>query len=492
MNSMLLTDFYKTIHHNCYVEGLEYLTSYWTPRMSRTKENEVVMFGLQGFIKKYLIEQFNDNFFNRPKEEVINEYKRIIKYTMGEDYTDTKHIEELHSLGYLPLEIKAVPEGTLVPIKVPMIQIRNTIKGFGWLVNYLETLMSCHIWFPITSATTGHTFRKIINKYYTRTVDEGTRNKNSACGDFSMRGMTCLEGAMNSSAGHLLSFTSTATIPVIPYLEKYYDCNIEDEVVGLGTPSTEHSVMSSYGKDNEIDCYKRLINKQYPKGNLSIVSDTYDYWSLLTKQLPKLKEDIMKRDGKIIIRPDSGDPVKIICGDSEMKEDNPAYKGSIEILWNIFGGHINNKGYKVLDSHIGLIYGDSITTERCEKICKGLMEKGFTVSNVTFGIGSFSYQYKTRDSFSFALKATHAVVKGKEKFIFKEPQTDSGNFKKSQKGMCVVYKDKNNKINYKDKLFIKDVEDFKGNLLEIVFNNSKIIKEYSLEDIRERLNERNF
>ncbi|HDK7314161.1 TPA: nicotinate phosphoribosyltransferase [Clostridium botulinum] len=492
MNSMLLTDFYKTIHHHCYVEGLEYLTSYWTPRMSRTKENEVVMFGLQGFIKKYLIQYFNDNFFNKSKEEIINEYKRIIKYTMGENYADTEHIERLHDLGYLPLEIKAISEGTLVPIKVPMIQIKNTIKGFGWLVNYLETFMSCNIWLPITSATTGHAFRKIINGYYDTSVEEGARDKNSACGDFSMRGMTCLESAINSSAGHLLSFTSTATIPVIPYLEKYYNCNVENEVIGLGTPSTEHSVMSSYGKSHELDCYKRLINEQYPKGNLSIVSDTYDYWSLLTKQLPKLKEGIMKRDGKVIIRPDSGNPVDIICGDNKARKDSPAYRGSIEILWDIFGGYINKKGYKVLDSHIGLIYGDSITVERCEEICERLIQKGFTVSNVTFGVGSYSYQYNTRDTYSFALKATHAVVDGKERFIFKEPQTDSGNFKKSQKGMCIVYKDKYNNITYKDELFIEEVKNFKNNLLTTVFKDGEIIKEYTLEEIRQRLNGRKF
>lgn len=492
MNPMLLTDFYKTIHHNCYVGGLEKLVSYWTPRMSRKENmNEVVMFGLQSFIKKFFIKCFNDEFFNKPKNEVIEEYKRIIKYTMGKYYADTKHIEKLHDLGYLPIEIKAVPEGTLVPIKVPMIQITNTHKDFAWLVNYMETLLSCYIWQPMTSATISHQFRKIINYYYNKTVDINTRNKNTACGDFSMRGMSCVESAMSSNAGHLLSFISTATIPTITYLEKYYNCNIENEIVGLGTPSTEHSVMSSYTKNGEIDCYKKLIQK-YSKGTLSVVSDTYDYWSLITKELPKLKQDIMARNGKIVIRPDSGDPIKMICGDIESKVNTSEYKGSVEVLWDIFGGTINSKGYKVLDSHIGLIYGDSITVERCEEICKQLEQKGFATSNITFGVGSYTYQYNTRDTFGFALKATHSIVNEEERFIFKDPKTDNGNFKKSQKGMCVVYKDKNEKIIYKDELTIKETEQYKDNLLTTVFKDGKIIKEYNLKEIRQKLNNGEF
>lgn len=486
-NPLLLTDFYKTIHHMCYAEGLTKLVSYWTPRMSR-KENidKVVMFGLQPFIKKYLIEYFNENFFEKDKEEVINEYRRIISITMGNIAADTKHIEELYDLGYLPIEIKAVAEGERVNIKTPMIEITNTDDRFPWLVNYLETLMSCHIWQPMTSATIAYRYREIINKYFELTVENVDAKK--ACGDFSMRGFSSLESAESSSAGHLLSFTGTATIPAIIYLEKYYNCDIEKEEVAYGTPSTEHSVMCSYGRD-EYSAYKRLINEVFPSGVISIVSDTYDYWNLIVSMLPNLKNDILNRDGKVVIRGDSGDPVKIICGDDTADKDSPEYKGTVELLWDIFGGRVNSKGYKVLNSHIGTIYGDSITVERCEEMCKRLMKKGFAVSNCVFGIGSYTYQYNTRDTFGFALKATHAVIKGEEKFIFKDPKTDIGNFKKSQKGMCYVYRDGDD-ILYKDQLTIEEQSQYKDNLLLSVFKNGKLIKDYSLDEIRKRLHDK--
>jgi nicotinamide phosphoribosyltransferase len=484
INPLLLTDFYKTIHHMCYAPEMTKLVSYWTPRMSR-KENmeKVVMFGLQPFLKKYLIQYFNENFFQKDKEAVVSQYKRIISKTLGNIGADTKHIEALHDLGYLPIQIKAVAEGSRVNIKTPMIEITNTHEDFAWLVNYLETFMSCNIWQPMTSATIAYRYREIIEKYFELTVDNGDVRK--ACGDFSMRGFSSIESAELSGAAHLLSFLGTATIPAIAYLEEYYNCNVEEEAVGLGTPSTEHSVMCSYGQD-ELTAYKRLITEVFPNGVLSIVSDTYDYWKVITDILPRLKEDILKREGKIVIRGDSGDPVKIICGDKEAVKGGQEYKGTVELLWDIFGGEINSKGYKVLNCKIGTIYGDSITVERCEQICRGLEEKGFAVSNCIFGIGSYTYQYNTRDTFGFALKATHAVIDGEERFIFKDPKTDSSNFKKSQKGMCYVYKEGQD-ILYKDELTIKEQAEYKDNLLEMVFKEGELIKDYSLSEIRNRL-----
>ena len=484
INPLLLTDFYKTIHHMCYAEGMTKLVSYWTPRMSRKENmNKVVMFGLQPFIKKYLIDYFDENFFNRDKKEVIAEYRRVIAHTMGEVASDTKHIEELHDLGYLPIEINAIEEGERVNIKTPMIEITNTHEDFAWLVNYLETFMSCHIWQPMTSATIAYRYREIIEEYYDLTEDKAPVEK--ACGDFSMRGFSSLESAEASGAGHLLSFVGTATIPSILFLEKYYNADIEKEVVGLGTPSTAHSVMCSYGEDEE-KAYRRLINEVFKTGVISIVSDTYDYWNIITNLLVKIKDDIMNRDGKVVIRGDSGDPVKIICGDEDAPKDSPEYKGTVELLWDIFGGTINSKGYKVLDPHIGTIYGDSITVERCEEMCRRLMEKGFSASNCTFGIGSYTYQYNTRDTFGFALKATHAVINGEEKFIFKAPKTDTGNFKKSQKGMCYVYRDGED-ILYKDELTIAERDALEGNMLKPVFKDGKLLRDFSLKEIRQRL-----
>lgn len=483
-NPILLTDFYKTIHHLCYAESLTKLVSYWTPRMSREDNiDQVVMFGLQPFIKRYLMAHFNENFFNRDKNDVISEYKRMIGNTLGKSFEGTAHIEALHDLGYLPIQIKAVSEGSRINIKTPMIEITNTHDDFAWLVNYLETLMSCNIWQPMTSATIAYRYREIIEKYFERSVDQGDVKK--ACGDFSMRGFSSLESAESSGAAHLLSFVGTATIPSIVYLENYYLCDVESELVGVGTPSTEHSVMCSYGVD-EYQAYKRLLTEVFPEGTLSIVSDTYDYWNVFTDILPRLKDDILSRNGKIVIRGDSGDPVKIICGDEMSLVGSEAFKGTVELLWDIFGGEVNSKGFKVLNSKIGTIYGDSITTERCEAICMGLEAKGFAANNCVFGIGSYTYQYNTRDTFGFALKATHAVIKGKETFIFKDPKTDTGNFKKSQKGMCYVYRDGED-ILYKDELTINEQASYTDNLLELVFKDGQLIKNESLKTIRNRL-----
>lgn len=563
LNSMLLTDFYKTIHHLAYVEGLDYLVSYWTPRMTRIEGiDKVVVFGLQSTIKKYLIEDFNDNFFNIPKEVVVKEYQRIIRNTMTEQAANTDFIEELHDLGYLPIQIKAVSEGTRVNIKTPMFEIKNTVKGFGWLVNYLETLISCNVWLPMTSATKAYLYREIVNEYFEKTVSsksmikvlpkeeggylhhlqEPVQLNNSRCGavgDFSMRGMGSVDAAMASGAAHLTSFIGTATISAIPWLESYYNADCEKEVVGKGTPSTEHSVMSSYGKDGEFECYKRLINEVFPKGNLSIVSDTYDYWNVLTNYIPKLKDDILARDGKVIIRGDSGNPIDIICGfdtkyniletlkdfealkhsrsiviNNEVfvkedgnfyrwvgpyntdwkcmgKESSPEWKGTVEILWDIFGGYINEKGYKVLDSHIGAIYGDSITPEKAFLIYDRLEKKGFAVSNCTLGAGSYSYQYATRDSFGFALKATHSIIDGVDREIYKDPKTDNDRFKKSQKGMCYVYKNGED-ILYTDGLTMAEVERKEDNLLQLVFKDGNMVKDYTLSEIRDRLHNRDF
>ena len=269
------------------------------------------------------------------KEEVLAEYKRIISKTMGAIAADTDHIEALHQLGYLPIEIKAVAEGERVNIKTPMIEITNTHEDFPWLVNYLETFMSCNIWQPMTSATIAYRYREIMEKYFDLTVDNGDVRK--ACGDFSMRGFSSIESAQISGAAHLLSFYGTATISAIPYLEEYYNCNIEEETVGLGTPSTEHSVMCSYGQDEYV-AYKRLIREAIPSGTLSIVSDSYDYWNLITNILPKLKDDILNRDGKIVIRGDSGDPVKIICGDKDAAKGSQSIRGQ----FNCYGIYLGS------------------------------------------------------------------------------------------------------------------------------------------------------
>lgn len=484
----LLCDFYKISHPEQYPAGTEYVYSTWIPRTSRMSGiDEVVAFGFQGFIIKYLIEYFNENFFKRPRQEVVAEYIRFLKHTLGIEKPNTERIKELHDLGYLPLEIKAIAEGTLVPLRVPMLTIVNTDKRFYWLTNFIESLFSAEVWQPSTDATIAFEYRKILN-FYAKATGGDLGFVPFQGHDFSFRGMAGLEASAKAGAGHLLSFVGTDTIPAIGYLEEYYNANIEKELVGTSIPATEHSVMSAHtGVHGEFEAYRELITKIYPSGFVSIVSDTYDLWKVITEFLPKLKDDIMARDGRVVIRPDSGNPVDIICGMSGSPNEN-IRKGVIELLWDIFGGTVNDKGYKVLDPHIGAIYGDSITLERADQICDKLMEKGFASTNIVFGIGSYTYQMNTRDTFGFAVKATHTVVDGKEYNIIKDPVTDNGT-KKSLTGRVIVLKNVNTgKLCVVDGCSIEGQKSFEAeDQLKTIFKDGKLIVDDTLADIRERL-----
>lgn len=481
MNPLLLTDGYKVDHRRQYPNGTSLVYSNWTPRRSRIEGiNKVVLFGLQYFIKKYILEDFELYFFKQPKEKVVEEYQRRINNYLGINQVGTKHIEKLHDLGYIPLVIKALPEGTSVPVRTPMITMYNTLPDFFWLTNYFETLISAVIWMPCTSATIAKQYRRILD-YYAFQTSSNPGFVDWQAHDFSMRGMGGIEAAVSSGSGHLLSFTGTDTIPAINFLEQYYNADSDKELIGGSVAATEHSVMCMGTTEGELNTFKRLISEVYPNGILSIVSDTWDLWKVLTIYLPILKQKIVERDGKVVIRPDSGDPVDIICGDPAGRNENER-KGVIEILWDIFGGKINDKGFKELIPQIGAIYGDSINIPRATQICERLKIKGFASTNVVLGIGSFTYQYNTRDTFGFAMKATYGEVNGVGREIFKDPITDDGT-KKSAKGLIkIIYED--NEYKLIDQVDWK--EEGQGALNE-VFRDGKLLSDQSLAEIRRRI-----
>lgn len=501
MNTLPLhqTDGYKVDHRSQYPEGTELVFSNFTPRSTQymhkvdgITDEKIVVFGLQYFVRWFVCEEFKKNFFKQPKKRVIQKYVRRINGYLGEGKVNFEHVEALHDLGYLPIAIYGLPEGTVTKAKIPHVVIENTVPGFFWLTNYFETVMSCMLWKPATSATTARNYRKILEHYCRETGGDLGFVKFQGH-DFSFRGMSGLQDAQMSGAGHLLSFVGTDTIPAIDFLEDYYYANCEKELVGCSVPATEHSVMCMGSKENEIDTFKRLINDIYPNGIVSIVSDTWNYWRVISEFLVDLKEDILKRDGKTTIRPDSGCPVEVITGKSitlsefhsakdlqkaynagfkyirikndyheiiegslqeygyvKLKEAFPVWslsvqeyaemEGSIQAMWDIFGGTINEKEFKVLDSHIGLIYGDSITLQRAKDILERLKLKGFCSTNVVLGIGSYTYEYCTRDTLGWAMKATAGVVKSEFREIYKDPKTDNGT-KKSARGWLAVFKD---------------------------------------------------
>ena len=445
----LVCDFYKTSHRMQYPAGTEFIYSTMVPRNNKylPKVDRVVSSGVTGFVRKYLVDFFNQAFFARPVDEVVSEYSQFIKRTLGAD-DDGSHIRELHELGHLPLRVKAIPEGESIPIGVPVLTVENTDKRFAWLTNYMETLISCCLWQPMTSASIARKYYQIGLAYADMTCDNNDHLQ-FQFHDFSMRGMSSPESAQVSGLGHLIYFNGTDTIPAITYVDEYYNYGSkEHKLFRPGSiPATEHSVMCAQiakqeaagGGRDETETYRKLLTEIYPSGLVSIVSDTYDFWHNISAVIPSLKDEIMARDGKFVVRPDSGNPVEVLCGIPESEGELPEEKGLIQCLWETFGGSINEKGYKVLDPHIGAIYGDSIALERAEQILAGLKAKGFASSNVVFGIGSYSYQGNTRDSLGFAIKATSMVQDGIEYMLQKDPKTDSG--KKSHRGRVAVIGD---------------------------------------------------
>jgi len=492
MNPLLLTDGYKTSHHKMYPEGTTLVYSNFTPRNVKYMPEgakDIVVFGLQATMR-YIAKIYDENFFKMDKNSVCGQAKVYLSSYLGSDY-DVSHFEALHDLGYLPICVKGLEEGSVVTEKVPVMTIYNTNKDFYWLPNFLETLISSLLWKPMHSASIAYGYKAILTKYAKLTDEQNLAFVNFQGHDFSFRGMQHPEAAIMSSLGFLTSFKGTDTIAALQGAVEYY--NSAD--TGFSVPASEHAVMTAYGKENEIDGFRRLMN-QYPTDILSVVSDSFDLWKVCTEYLVELKEEILARDGKLVIRPDSGDPVDIICGtmlpsdpDFLARKNSSEEIGVIELLWNIFGGTINEQGYKVLDSHIGCIYGDSITLDRAEQICERLMDKGFASTNVVLGVGSYSMGYATRDNQGGAVKATYCEVNGEGREIFKDPITDDGT-KKSAKGLLMV--EKSGRLIAGEKPTYKLVdqvswEEEGSGCLDIVFLDGKFHNQTTMEKIRAKL-----
>lgn len=531
-------DGYKLFHKEAYHPEISKVYSNYTSRngrLSNVPNNEVVFVGLQYFIKDVLIEEWNNTFFNLTKDDAIKNMKRIVDNYLGFDY-DASHFEELHDLGYLPLHIKALPEGVSVPYGVPPITFVNTIDGFQWLSNYIETVFSTENWPIQTSATTAKAYLKNTLASFDRA---GLQHDlvPFMVHDFSMRGCFGRHAAAMSGFGHLCSFYGTDTLPAILFAEKYYNADVEKELVGASVPATEHSTATSYIMslekelniskfEAEIEYVKYLFSK-VPTGILSHVSDSFDFWKFVSEGLSILKNDIMSRDGKFVVRPDSGDIVKVLTGykmpsvdynshqdaidDAAYQEEQECVmvngkiyqsgwineddyeitdreiapeeqKGLVECLWDVFGGTLSPNGFKVLDEHIGAIYGDSVTLERQEQIINRLEDKGFAAL-VVLGVGSYSYQYVTRDTHGSAVKGTWVEKGGVGIDVCKDPATDRS--KKSATGKLRV-----EKIDGKYTLYDQQTETQETlGELQTVFLNGELVIETSLSEIRDRIKE---
>ena len=495
INPILAIDSYKLAHITMYPENIAGTYLNLTPRSIRHFEklipdqfkydNKIVAVGMQMAIQD-IVDTFTDEFFSKPLEQTLEIYTDTIRPFIGFDEdSETKIVAEitkLHNLGYLPLEIKALPEGSLVPVQTPVMTIKFSENGFAWLQGYLETYISQNTWKTITIATVARLYRKILEFWAEKTCDNNDHiTWQGHC--FADRGMSGTEDATKMGIAHATQFEGSDSVHAAYAAKHIY--GFKSPLFAASVPATEHQIMQlGINESSERDTILRLI-KQYPTGVMSVVCDTEDYWNTLTNILPSLKEEIHVRTpnslglAKFVVRPDSGDPVDVICGvrinqkfsnctleealdntfmgSSYIQWEDNYYKvnykdtmltqisenevkGSIEILWDTFGGTINSKGYKVLNPRVGLIYGDSITPERAYEICKRLEAKGFASSNVVLGIGSYAYNYHTRDTFGMAIKCTAAWDdKGNLIETQKVVKTDSG--KKSAKGLLHVSSD---------------------------------------------------
>ena len=478
-----LLDFYKLYHRNQYPESTRTVVSNWTPRGSRINGvDRAVFVGLQAVLMD-LFGKWEEGFFSVPWKTVEHRATRFMKYACGDQAPNLAHLKELHDLGHLPLKIKALPEGSRVKMRTACIQMWNTDKRFFWLTNYIESVLSCMLYGYINSATIADRFRRMFSAFALGTVGD-TSFVPFQGHDFSFRGMFGLDAAVGSSMAHLLAgFVGTDTIPAIFGLEHYYGGNIEKELLGCSVPASEHSIQCAYPDDEAY--FSAMAFDIHPTGIVSIVADGRDFWDFVGTILPKYKEAILARDGKVVIRPDSGDPTLILCGD--MESNHPlARKGLIECLWDIFGGTVSTRGYRVLDPHIGAIYGDSITYDRAWDICQGLSEKNFASTNWVAGIGSFTYQYNTRDTLGQAIKATFAEIGDQAVLMQKTPKTDNG-VKNSAKGMVLVT-DPGGEFCMKDGYTMSAFKAAEAqDAMNTVWMNGLFHKKYTVKEIRDRI-----
>lgn len=571
LNAMHLTDGYKTGHPAQYAEGTQYVSSNYTPRdfgyaptASGFRPSHMVYAGLQYAVKEYIIKLWNTSFFQQPKEEVLAKFARRIRNYLGTGQGAATYdmLSRLHDLGYMPIRIKSLPEGSRVNAGIPVFTVTNTVEGFGPLVNYLETVLSNVVWPVCNSAS-------LMEQYYLLAKEYGAATGASeeywlpiAIHNFALRGHRGIEDGIISAFGHTLFHKGTDTFAVIDFIEDYYNGDSDKEVIGVSVNASEHATVcqniavNGGGHFGELATLHGFLTNTYPTGVFSYVADSRDYWDVVGNIVPMLKDIILSRgpnaDGQpgiLTLRPDSSidTPYEVLCGYKvyEVKNfladwndrdnfkdgdynavrwegkiyaatiENDGYfydcvenerielgremseveaMGTIQSLWNTFGGEeiavdVSGHGdivkYKLLDSHIRVIYGEAISLQMAKKIYQGLKDMGFSVGNVFFGVGSWAFiGNSSRDSYGIAMKATNSVVNGVDYALQKDPKGTS-DFKKSARGRLRVEYDTN-----KGEYVLYDnqtVEQEHTGLLLDFFVDGKIVNEQVFSEMQARL-----
>ena len=470
-NPLLATDVYKMGHMEQYAPNCNKVYSYLIARTDKTFD-KTVFFGLQYYLKEYLSVKLTP--------EMGDEFLKYRKMILGSNSKEVEQqIRDLCQLGYFPLEIKAVEEGTVMPVRNVLMTMTNTDPNFYWVVGFTESLI-LKLWYSITVASCCFKYRTLVDKAFEETVTEDLMFlKDFIVHDFGYRGDASEEGAAISGAAHLVSFCGSDTVPALPFVEHYYKADTSGLVMA-SVPASEHSVMCSFGRDNEFGAFENML-KLYPTGIVSIVSDTFDVYRVLTEFAKRLKPTILAREGKVVFRPDSGNPEYIICGDPNAPEGSNEWKGAVRLLDEMFGSTINEKGYKVLNPKVGLIYGDGMYLERYQRTLDKLKEMGYAACNLVIGVGGILRNH-SRDTLGFAIKATYVEVAGEKREIEKDPVTDHK--KKSHKGLlCLTFGDNMEYITLDQ---CTEQQEKKG-LLQTVFKDGELLKETTFAQIKERI-----
>jgi nicotinamide phosphoribosyltransferase len=453
-NIVTLSDSYKMNHFKMYPSDTEYVYSYFEARKG-AQYDKTVFFGLQALLKEYFVGTVVT------KEDVDRAEKLITQHIPGVDFNRSRWdyiVDELD--GKLPIEIQAVPEGTVVPVDNVLFTIVNTDPKCFWLVGHLETVLT-HVWQGSTVATKSYYTKELLIEGLEKTCDDGANfgGLGYMLHDFGYRGVSSVESACWGGMGHLVNFMGTDTIIALEGAQQFYNAS---DVVAYSVSATEHSVMTSRGREGEIEVIEDLL-ENYPTGILSVVSDSYDIYNCVQNIYGKgeIKEKILNRDGKFVVRPDSGEPVETM-------------RRLLDLLGESFGYTTNEKGYKVLNPKVGLIWGDGIDVDGIQAIVDMAINEGWSVENLVFGMGGGLLQKINRDTQRFAFKSSAQCRSGVWHDIFKDPIDSS---KRSKKGLLKLIE-----IDGEYKTVNQDQEG--DDLLLPIFKNGELLVDYSFDEVR--------
>ena len=449
---ILNTDSYKTSHWLQYPPGTTHVSAYIESRSGKTQQ--LVFFGLQAFIKAYLLTPIT--------AADIEEAEAILSaHGLPFNRAGWQHILDVHG-GYLPLKITALREGMVVPLRTPLVQVQNTDPAAYWLTSYIETALLRAIWYPTTVATNSREVKKIIAAALEKSSAASGDQLSFKLHDFGARGATTQEAAALGGMAHLINFAGTDTLAGLMAAREFYGADMP----GFSIPAAEHSTMTAWGPDREAEAYANMIAQFGGEGRLfAVVSDSYDiYHAVTTIWGEELKEKVQNNGGTLVVRPDSGDPKSVVLD-------------VLARLEKAFGAQINAKGYKVLPDYIRLIQGDGVTPKSIRSILEAMLEQGFAADNIAFGMGGALLQDVDRGTYNFAMKASAVKIKGRWQDVFKDPITDQG--KRSKRGRQVVMED------FKTVSIPAEQDTLAGDMLETVYLDGRLVRELSFEEVRE-------